>query len=488
MKNDTFFTVPFPRNTYFVGREAELDALHNALTANGQGQVGINPAGLTGMGGIGKTQLAVEYCYRALAAAHFPDGIFWLNAAFPLREEFSKLGQKLIGLDGLLLPQMQMRKLLVKYFNISELQDLCLELGVNHEEIAGHNDTISSFARGLIQFCQQRNRLPELLNHCFQNRPKVMWPKPWEDEPEQTRSQDDWIGAAFDYLQAHPNSLLVLDNLPDPLTLTQSLGREWVPANLPGALMFTTRSGELYHFTPVPLKVLPEDAALKLLLRHPARQSFQQAEYPEHETAREICQMVGYLPLALEVAGAQLGARPALKLAAYRRTLHKQGALPVIENKRLPVQTAHETGLQAVLMEQWAQLPSDEARLLLRVAAAFEEAAQLPAARLGLMAGLPDEAEDFFEDITLAETLRQLVAASLLELLDKQVMQASDDNEAIEYQDMRLMIRLHPLVREFTMQQPPFSGPLPGVDTKEIGLFCARNLIDAYENFAVLER
>ena len=41
------------------------------------------------MGGIGKTQLAVEYVYRH--KDDFPDGIFWIDAAGPLAEGFARL-------------------------------------------------------------------------------------------------------------------------------------------------------------------------------------------------------------------------------------------------------------------------------------------------------------------------------------------------------------------------------------------------------------
>ena len=56
------FIVPFPRNDKFVGRQDDLEKLHEAL--QGGKAVGVRPAALTGMGGIGKTQLAVEYAYR----------------------------------------------------------------------------------------------------------------------------------------------------------------------------------------------------------------------------------------------------------------------------------------------------------------------------------------------------------------------------------------------------------------------------------------
>jgi WD40 repeat protein len=83
------FIVPFPRNVEFVGRDSDLTRLHAQLSGPGAGPVGIRPAGLTGMGGIGKTQLVVEYVYRH--RDDYPDGVFWTDAAGPLDEGFARL-------------------------------------------------------------------------------------------------------------------------------------------------------------------------------------------------------------------------------------------------------------------------------------------------------------------------------------------------------------------------------------------------------------
>ncbi len=99
------FLINFPRNPAFLGREDELTRLHAALSGSvlgsGSGPVGIRPAGsaraagLVGMGGIGKTQLAVEYSYRQHEAGTYPDGIFWINAAEPLDQGFARLARDL---------------------------------------------------------------------------------------------------------------------------------------------------------------------------------------------------------------------------------------------------------------------------------------------------------------------------------------------------------------------------------------------------------
>src|SRR5207249_3054928 len=55
------WTVPYPRNALFTGRE---DVLAQLAAAYGQGQPTWQPQALSGLGGVGKTQLAIEYAYR----------------------------------------------------------------------------------------------------------------------------------------------------------------------------------------------------------------------------------------------------------------------------------------------------------------------------------------------------------------------------------------------------------------------------------------
>jgi WD40 repeat protein len=84
------FIVPFATDSELIGREVELERLHNRMKS---GATRFRRAALVGMGGIGKTQLAVEYARRH--RKEYPGGIYWVNAAAPLVAELATLAERL---------------------------------------------------------------------------------------------------------------------------------------------------------------------------------------------------------------------------------------------------------------------------------------------------------------------------------------------------------------------------------------------------------
>jgi tetratricopeptide (TPR) repeat protein len=70
------WSVPLPRNPFFTGREEILETLHAQLSTD-QAVALAQSSALHGLGGIGKTQIALEYAYRhALEYS----AVFWIGA------------------------------------------------------------------------------------------------------------------------------------------------------------------------------------------------------------------------------------------------------------------------------------------------------------------------------------------------------------------------------------------------------------------------
>ena len=345
--------------------------------------VGIQPAGLTGMGGIGKTQLAVEYVYRR--KDDYPGGIFWVNAAEPLAQGLARVGARL---------------------------------------------------------------RPETID----------------------QSPNHQLRAAFEELNRRPYGLIVFDNLDDPAQLDRPVGLEASPSTLACRILFTTRRPDLGRFQPVEVSVLPEEPALRLLLRDNSRWAVRDdPNHPERPGAALICRLLGWLPLALELAGAFLAEWPDIPLVNYRKRLETEGCLPTLDQEAADLdavnfQPIHAAAVATTLKTQWDSLkPRDDAsRLLLRVAGQFARAVTIPAAMLGLFTGVPGAGEPAVPS-PLRRALKRLHDVRLVE----------------EQLDHR--VRLHPLVREFA------AALTSQAETAEFRHACARHVARAFEDISAWE-
>jgi len=71
------WSVPFHRNPSFAGREQLISGIRASLTAEDAAPATV---AITGLGGVGKTQLAIEYAYQFRSDY---DVVWWINAGSP---------------------------------------------------------------------------------------------------------------------------------------------------------------------------------------------------------------------------------------------------------------------------------------------------------------------------------------------------------------------------------------------------------------------
>jgi TIR domain len=88
------WNIPFERNPYFTGRGDILTNLHNALNKGKTAALTQSPQAISGLGGIGKTQTAIEYAYRHHDKYSY---VFWVRS-----ETREQLISDFIAIAGLL--------------------------------------------------------------------------------------------------------------------------------------------------------------------------------------------------------------------------------------------------------------------------------------------------------------------------------------------------------------------------------------------------
>lgn len=76
MPAPAIWSIPYPRNLFFTGRDEVLSQLHHALQTNTAVALS-HMQGISGLGGIGKTQTALEYAYRY--QSNYTE-VFWMQA------------------------------------------------------------------------------------------------------------------------------------------------------------------------------------------------------------------------------------------------------------------------------------------------------------------------------------------------------------------------------------------------------------------------
>lgn len=75
---------------------------------------------------------------------------------------------------GKLTQRVVLHDLLVAHFDMSELMQICFDLGIMWDLLAG--DNLAAKARSLILKVEREDRLYQLIGECYKARPEVEWP------------------------------------------------------------------------------------------------------------------------------------------------------------------------------------------------------------------------------------------------------------------------------------------------------------------------
>lgn len=257
--------LPFPRNHFFTGRVADLEKLSKALLNGSQPGIVINQA-VTGMGGLGKTQLAVEFAYRY---GYQFKGVHWLDMreAGTLDSQIALCGSKM--------------------------------------ELPNYPPT-------------QPEQVLDTLNEWKQNGPRLLILDNFED-----------ISAANAVLADLTHSNLRL--------LITSRWRDW-SANL--------------GLNRLPLDEFSEDESLAFLRKYIP------AERESETEINTLAKHLGYLPLALELAGRYLEKQPRLKIKDYLTQLEKALEHKSMQNWKAEQKslTGHDLSLLQTFAQSWEQV------------------------------------------------------------------------------------------------------------------------------------
>lgn len=203
---------PFDRNSRFQGRSNEM----KKLEVHFSDQSSMRRAAISGLGGVGKSQLALEFVYR-----HQDDYsmVLWVDAPSKTAVEnaYCNVMQRLIDMKA--------------------------------DEALGRKPDFEKIGRrlGILGLINNEGRLLVLDDSSVEMTRIVEGVKEWLSKG----LNDSW--------------LMIFDNHDEPLSFNL---RQYFPSSPKGSIIITTRDPEVVDYTSfgLPLEGLDEESAIKLLL------------------------------------------------------------------------------------------------------------------------------------------------------------------------------------------------------------------------------
>jgi tetratricopeptide (TPR) repeat protein len=308
----------------FVGRETDLANLHTQLHQSDR----IAITAIRGMGGIGKTELALQYALHHLGQGTYPGGICWLQT----KEQ--DIGTEIVNFA-------------LVYLNLTPPDGLDLPSQVAY--IWNHWPTPVGAHR----------RAPSATSTPIANPPNEQ-----PDKDLGQKAQDPALGAQ-PCAPTPGDVLVVIDDVsgPDEAKAYNAIKPYLPPQETHFRVLLTTRLQLGTSIQTVQIDVLNPAAALELLTSLIGADRVNR----ELDTAKALCQWLGYLPLGLELVGRILARKRGWSLAKMQQQLdQKRLEAKPLTQAQADMTAAHES-IAAAFELSWQDLEPEAQELAYRL-------------------------------------------------------------------------------------------------------------------------
>ena len=372
--------IPFDPNPDFIGRDTDLVNLYLEIIGD-LSKLNYNKVGITGIGGVGKTQLSVEFFYRYAYA--FDKGLFWIDGSDPARwlEQIVSIARDYLELEIPTEKDITEAEKNKRYF--IEFQKYCSENG----------------SKMLLL-------VDNVIDPLNLHRDNILFP-------------------------ADPNAKFTLLVLGCNLLFTT---RRDFEGKIPNVIQ---------HELEMLLPESAFDLLIKyrqISVRLYDRKEDKKEKEGETEYAKKICNSVGYLPLAIVLIGGYLRMYSEISFKDYYDE-HIKNRLETIDLNEITkdeLATRHDAAVRVTFEPDWELLENDldkferqrnqNAKKLVSILSLLSESAIIPKNRLILYSGIEksgktklnrpaDKAFNFLDMINLVDVLEESKSVRLHPLL-----------------------------------------------------------------------
>lgn len=193
------------------------------------------------------------------------------------------------------------------------------------------------------------------------------------------------------------HAVLIIDDIDRPNLVNEHLIDNISLSSIGCQILLTSRfSGVIARgASKIALEGLSESDAIELLASTSLRSNITIENSSEQIAARELCKKLGYLPLALEIAGSFLAINQEISVSDYLQQIWREGALSSVDKSELAtlhLVQRHEASVASALRMAYQSIRDEDAKNLFQILCALPENQKITREIVVMMTGgLVDE-------------------------------------------------------------------------------------------------